>query len=130
MPSCAGEKRGSSDRPGAVVTPVVRGRLRPTADAPAVGERSEEVARLGGVVVEQILSGALQMPTDYDQDHDEWVVLLAGSATVFVGGERLTLGPGDWVLLRAHEPHRVVATEPGTSWLALHAAPPATPPPG
>jgi cupin 2 domain-containing protein len=98
--------------------------LRPPSDAPAVGEQTEELARLGGVVVEQILSGALAAPADYDQDHDEWVVVLSGGATLLVGDERLDLVAGDWVLLRARQAHRLVETQPGTSWLALHAAPP------
>ena len=100
---------------------VVSGRLRPSSDAPAVGERSEHIAQLGGVVVEQILSGAMAAPVDYDQDHDEWVVLLSGGATLDVGGERLDLAVGDWVLLPAHVQHRLVETVPGSSWLALHA---------
>lgn len=102
---------------------VVSGRLRPSSDAPAVGERSEEIAQLGGVVVEQILSGAVTAPVDYDQDHDEWVVLLSGGATLEAGGESLDLAAGDWVLLPAHACHRLVETVPGTIWLALHAAP-------
>jgi len=80
-----------------------------------------EVARLDGVVVEQILSGAVPTPLAYDQDHDEWVVVLHGGAVLEVDGERFDLGPGDWVLLRAHEVHRLIETVPGTSWLALHA---------
>ena len=103
------------------MTQVVRGRLLPSSDAPSVGERSEEVARLGGVVVEQILSGALPAPFVYDQDHDEWVMVLHGGAVLEVDGERFDLGAGDWVLLRAHETHRLIETLPGTSWLALHA---------
>jgi cupin 2 domain-containing protein len=97
------------------------GPLRPASDAPAVGERSEELARLGGVVVEQILSGALAAPVDYDQDHDEWVLLLSGGATLEVGDETLDLATGDWMLLAAHVRHRLVRTVPGTSWLAVHA---------
>ncbi len=100
---------------------VARGRLRPPSDAPAVGEWSEEVAQLGQAVVEQIVSGALGAPVDYDQDHDEWVVVLHGGATLQVDDETLELGEGDWVLLRAHVPHRLVYTVPGTAWLALHA---------
>ncbi len=107
------------------MTTAARGRLRPPSDAPAEGERSEQIARLGGVVVEQILSGTLSAPEDYDQDHDEWVVLVSGGATLIVGDERLDLVAGDWVLLRAHEQHRVMQTDAGTSWIALHAAPPA-----
>jgi cupin 2 domain-containing protein len=86
-----------------------------------VGEWSEEVAQLGDVVVEQIVSGALDAPADYDQDHDEWVVVLHGGATLQVGDETLELGPGDWVLLRAHVAHRLLRMLPGTAWLALHA---------
>jgi cupin 2 domain-containing protein len=103
------------------VTGALRGPVRPASDAPAVGERSEELARLGGVVVEQILSGALAAPVDYDQDHDEWVLLLSGGATLEVGDETLDLVGGDWVLLAAHVRHRLVQTVPGTSWLAVHA---------
>ena len=101
--------------------PVVRGRLNAAVDAPAVGERAEEIARLGGVVVEQILSGTLSGPVDFDQDHDEWVIVLAGDAVLEVAGERMALGAADWVLLPARTPHRLVETSPGTNWLALHA---------
>ena len=103
------------------MTSAARGRLEQVTDAPAVGERSEEVARLGGVVVEQILSGALDAPVDYDQDHDEWVLLLSGGATLRVEEEILDLAAGDWVLLGAHVRHRLLDTAPGTTWLALHA---------
>jgi hypothetical protein len=101
------------------VTRVVSGRLRPSSDTPAVGERSEEIAQLGGVVVEQIVSGAIAAPVDGDLDHDEWVVLLRGGATLDVGDESLELVAGDRVLLRAHVRHRLVEPVPGTSWLAL-----------
>jgi len=102
------------------MTRVASGRLRPSLDAPAVGERSEEIAQLGGVVVEHIVSGAVAAPVDYDQDHDEWVVLLSGGATLEVGDERLELTAGDWVSLPARVRHRLVETVPGSTWLALH----------
>jgi mannose-6-phosphate isomerase-like protein (cupin superfamily) len=74
----------------------------------------------GQVVVEQILSGRVEGATEYLQDRDEWVAVLHGAATLEVGGEAVTLAPGDWVLLPAGVPHRVVRVEPGTSWLAFH----------
>lgn len=104
------------------MTPVVRGRLSPAVEAPEAGERSEVLAQLGGAVVEYILSGNLSSPVDYDQPHDEWVVVLDGAAVLEVNDERVALGSGDWVLLPAHVPHRLVHTEPGTRWLALHAS--------
>lgn len=103
------------------MTPLDRGRLSPPAEAPEVGERIEVLAELHGVVVECILSGSLPSPVDYDQAHDEWVVVLDGAAVLEVGGERLELDSGDWVLLPARVPHRLVETRPGTRWLALHA---------
>jgi mannose-6-phosphate isomerase-like protein (cupin superfamily) len=105
------------------VPPVLRGRLSFAADGPARGERATELARMGNVVVEQILSGQLDGPVDYRQDQDEWVVVLEGGAVLEVGGERLDLGPGDWVVLPAGVPHRLVETTPGTSWLAVHVHP-------
>jgi cupin 2 domain-containing protein len=78
-----------------------------------------DVARAAGFSVEQILSGALSEPQGYEQDHDEWVVVLAGGALLEVDGVAHELGAGDWWLLPAGTPHRVVHTEPGTSWLAV-----------
>jgi cupin 2 domain-containing protein len=93
--------------------------LDPSA-APATGERTDELLRLRNLAVQQILSGELEEPVDYRQDHDEWVVVLAGSAVLIVDGERVELAPGDWVLLPGATPHRLEEAEPGTSWLAVH----------
>lgn len=103
---------------------MTRGRLAAPGAAPDEGERAEVLAVLGGVTVEQILSGRLRSPVCFDQDHDEWVVVLAGGAVVEVEGERLELCAGDHVLLPAHVTHRLMETEAGTSWLALHGPPP------
>ena len=75
------------------------------------------------VVVEEILSGRLARPVDYVQEQDEWVVVLEGGAVLEVGDEHLELGAGDWVLLPAAVPHRLVETAPGTRWLAVHVPP-------
>jgi cupin 2 domain-containing protein len=97
-----------------------RGRLSPATEAPQAGERSEVLARLGGAVVELILSGRISAPVDYNQPHDEWVAVLDGAAVLQVDDEQVVLSTGDWILLPAHVPHRLVEVEPGTRWLALH----------
>jgi cupin 2 domain-containing protein len=60
----------------------------------------------------------------YDQDRDEWVMLLAGSATLLfeTTGETVTLTPGDYLNIPAHERHKVIFTdkEKRTIWLAIH----------
>ncbi|HET6793733.1 MAG TPA: cupin domain-containing protein [Acidimicrobiales bacterium] len=97
-----------------------RGRLAPGSSAPDSGEQTYPLAELGPVRVEQILSGRLAGPTDYRQDHDEWVVLLEGGAVLEVAGRRLEMGAGDWVLLPSGAPHTLVSATPGSSWLAVH----------
>ena len=102
---------------------VVRGRLRDPGAAPASGEEMHELLSQRNLVVEQILSAASSEPAAYLQEQDEWVVLLAGRASMIVGGEPIELGAGDWVFLPARVPHAVLRTDQGTSWLAVHLHP-------
>lgn len=91
--------------------------------APAIGERTIRLATTSGFAVEQILSGTLATPLEFLQDHDEWVVVLAGGAVLEVDGRRCELRTGGWLLLPAGTPHRLVSTEPATSWLAVRSDP-------
>ena len=100
---------------------VRRGALERGSEGPAAGERFHELAALPGARVEQILSGRLAGPASFEQAHDEWVVVLEGGAKMVVDGTELELAPGDWLLLPAGCPHTVLETQPGTSWLAVHA---------
>ena len=100
---------------------VTHGRLRRPDAAPTTGEETHRLAELGPVVVDQILSGRLDGPVDYRQDTDEWVLVLDGGATLEVGGRRMHLEPGHWVLLPAGTPHCLVETQPGTNWLTVTA---------
>jgi cupin 2 domain-containing protein len=97
-----------------------RGRLRPSSDAPAEGEDTDTLAEAGGATVEQILSGRVATPVDYLASHSEWIVVLNGRAALDVGGEHVGLATGDWVVLPAAVPHRLVAVDHGTTWLAVH----------
>ena len=95
---------------------------------PETGEVFEELLRLdlkpggGQVRIERILSSAQPEPLLYDQTQDEWVVLLQGHAQLWVDGVDRSLGPGDYLFIPAHTPHRVTATsaEPPCVWLAVH----------
>ena len=97
----------------------MNGRLAGGGAAPEEGETTTELARGAGFTVEQILSGRLAAPQAYEQEHDEWVVVLEGGAVLEVDGVTHDLIAGDWWLLPADTPHRLVHTEPGTSWLAV-----------
>ena len=60
----------------------------------------------------------------YDQEKEEWVLLLKGKAGLLFEGEDeiLELHAGDYVLIPAHVKHRVEWTDKKseTIWLALH----------
>ena len=75
------------------------------------------------VRIERIVSAGQATPADtpYDQDHDEWVLLLAGAAGLWLEGTgEQTLRPGDAVLIPAHCQHRVTWTPRPAVWLAVH----------
>ena len=78
------------------------------------------------VRLERIISTAHRTPPGewYDQDTNEWVVVLRGSAGLrFEDQEEIVvLQPGDWADITAHRRHRVEWTDPAqpTIWLALH----------
>ena len=100
---------------------VRRGRLSDPASAPSAGEELFlELLAHRNLVVEQILSGESDRTAVYEQEQDEWVVVLAGGAMMTVDDEPVELGPGDWVFLPAGVPHTVERTQAGTSWLAVH----------
>ena len=93
---------------------------------PAGGEESfEELLRMDDCRVERIISFAHSDAEDqwYDQDHDEWVMLVRGEARlVFEGLGETTLNAGDCCHIPAHQRHRIsyTSSEPPCYWLALH----------
>lgn len=78
-----------------------------------------------GIRIERIVSTGQASPPGfwYDQPEHEWVMLLAGSAGLEIEeeGEVRTLKPGDYLLLSAHQRHRVAWTDMQTEtiWLAI-----------
>ena len=62
-------------------------------------ERFEGILSSGSLRIERIISGGWSTPLGqwYDQEQDEWVILLAGSATLMIEGlsEAISLRPGD-----------------------------------
>ena len=72
------------------------------------------------VVIEEIVSSALPDSFEYRQPHDEWVVVLEGTAKLDVDSDVVTLAGGEWLLIPADTRHRVLETVAGTRWLAVH----------
>ncbi len=96
---------------------------------PALSDESfETIVESDSVRIERIVSNGQATPEGqwYDQERDEWVLVLAGSAGLLFDGtqEPQRLGAGDYALIPAGCRHRVAWTDPkvSTVWLAVHFA--------
>ena len=83
------------------------------------------LAEGNGVTIERIISKGHRSPETgwYDQEKNEWVMILRGSAVLLFEDETtIKLNPGDFYDIAAHRKHKVSWTEPDieTVWLAVH----------
>jgi cupin 2 domain-containing protein len=86
-------------------------------------ELIETLIQSDGVRIERIVSHGHASPEGfwYDQDEQEWVVVLQGAARLQLEDRTVNLGPGDHINLPAHTKHRVewTTTDQPTIWLAI-----------
>jgi cupin 2 domain-containing protein len=83
---------------------------------------SEQFATLHqkhGIKIEAIRSHLLHPGEVYDQDEDEWVVLIRGNAQLLIQQKVLNLREGDSVFLPKHTPHQVLSTSGDALWLGV-----------
>jgi len=74
------------------------------------------------VKIERIVSQSYSSPPGfwYDQDEDEWVIVVRGkTALEFEGGELVRMQEGDYLTIPRHVKHRVHQTSPEPIWLAV-----------
>ena len=89
-------------------------------------ELFQEILKTEDIKVERIVSKGHSSADGYwyDQEENEWVILLKGSAgLLFEGHEKVVvLRPGDYINIPSHTKHRVEWTDPDmvTVWLAFY----------
>jgi len=89
-------------------------------------ELIECIFKRDNIQIERIISKGHITPAEqwYDQDGDEWVMLIQGQAIILYEKDHqiFHLNAGDYLLIPAHTRHRVEWTTPGlhTIWLAVH----------
>jgi cupin 2 domain-containing protein len=91
---------------------------------PTAGEGFHELFSNSSVKIERIVSRSHSSPPGfwYDQNQDEWVIVLKGRAVLeFDGGETMVVAEGDYVTIPRHLRHRVAETSEETLWVAVHA---------
>lgn len=97
---------------------------------PAVAsqEAFDDLLDVPGLRIERIVSHGQKSPPDfwYEQDEDEWVIILLGSAGLQIEGQDspIVLTPGDHYWIPAGLRHRVdwTAQDGPTIWLAVYRA--------
>lgn len=105
---------------------IASGSLLSDIPASLPDERFDTLLARPGLRIERIVSTGHASPPDfwYDQPQDEWVCVIAGSASLVIEGEAAPrmMKPGDWIEIPAHKRHRVVWTDAScpTVWLAVH----------
>ena len=86
-------------------------------------EQSLSLFEKPSIKIQRIVSESYSSPAGfwYDQDEDEWVVVVRGKTTLeFEGGELVRMQEGDYVTIPRHVKHRVQQTGPQTIWLSVH----------
>ena len=93
-------------------------------DIPA--ELFQDILATDSFKIERIVSKGHSSPGGfwYDQDKNEWIILLKGSAGLLLEGNDnvVELQPGDYLNIPPHLKHRVEWTDPETEtvWIAIH----------
>jgi quercetin dioxygenase-like cupin family protein len=90
-------------------------------EVPGTGELFQTLVSIGSSRIEHIVSSNTPDTSMQSQDWDEWVLVLHGWADLEVDGRRFQVSAGEWLLLPAGTPHRVLRAVSGTRWLAVHA---------
>lgn len=104
---------------------IVRGNIY---DLPARDKTDHEIFETlakGSSLIERIVSfGHPASEVNwYDQESDEWVVLLQGNASIlFEDNQTTNLVKGDYLFIPAHLRHKVTYTSetPPCIWIAVH----------
>ncbi|MDY7021821.1 MAG: cupin domain-containing protein [Cyanobacteriota bacterium] len=89
-------------------------------------EKFESIVENQSLKIERIISTGQITPVGeyYNQEQDEWVMVLQGEAILSDSeGSEIQLKAGDYLLIPAHQKHRVeyTSTNPPCIWLAIHA---------
>ena len=88
---------------------------------PNAGENFTTLLKKENIKIARIVSSDKLEPKEYCQEEDEFVILLEGSAVLEIEGSKITLNRGDTLLIPAKTRHKVLSTQKGTLWIAIHA---------
>ncbi|MEN9520059.1 MAG: hypothetical protein RLZZ381_2647 [Cyanobacteriota bacterium] len=87
-------------------------------------ELNEMLVDSNQIIIKKIIStGQVTPPGEwYDQEQNEWLIVLQGAGELsYEDNSRIKLIAGDYLLIPAHQKHRVeyTSTEPPCIWLTV-----------
>jgi len=89
---------------------------------PAGSEDLYELFSNKKVTINRIVSNQLENGSWYEQDEDEWLVLLEGEAILEMESSCITLKKGETLFIPALQRHKVQKTSATALWLTVHIA--------
>ncbi len=89
-------------------------------EIPQIGEDFTTLFENKNVKIVRIISSKDIEEKTYLQDEDEWVLLIAGEATIFMDNIEHKLHTGDTLFIPSRTPHAVTEVAHGTLWLGVH----------
>lgn len=87
---------------------------------PAQGEENFlTLFQNGSIRIEGIRSHHKTLGQIYNQNEDEWVLLVQGKGVLKIQETLLELKSGDYIYIPRHTPHQVVSTDEDTVWIGI-----------
>ncbi len=85
-------------------------------------EYIKELLNANGTRVEIITSYSSKSAENfwYDQEENEFVSVLSGSAALDIDNKIVNMKKGDYVIISPHVKHRVLKTSPVCVWLCIY----------
>lgn len=84
-------------------------------------EQFDTLLKTQALSIEKITSNGQSSSQWYDQDEDEWVLVIEGEGTLlFEDGREIHLKKGEHLHIPKHTKHKVIYTASPTIWLAVH----------
>ncbi len=87
---------------------------------PEIGEDFTTLFEKENIKIVRIVSSDNLETKEYCQKEDELVILLEGRAQLEIVNKKVILERGDTLFIAANTPHKILQTQKGTLWIAIH----------
>ncbi|MFV0481103.1 MAG: cupin domain-containing protein [Campylobacteraceae bacterium] len=87
---------------------------------PKSGEIFDKLLTCKNVEIAHIISSSKFEDKTYNQEEDEFVIVLKGKALLHVNNQEIVLNVGEHIFIPKHTIHKIISCEENTHWLAIY----------